>query len=183
MNRGIIQSLPLLALVALAACSGGGINRSLMPATGALPQSGDGDVPFLTVNPVRSLCSTPGTPEQMQCFAMVRTDVMPNLQVSQAQVRGDTESCPFSQGYCPVDLQQAYVTPSIHGGFLKTVVIVDAYGYKHAATDLDVFRKTMGLKACVKCLRIVNQEGNSSPLPPEPPPSDDWRGEQSLDLD
>ena len=44
----------------------------------------------------------------------------------------------------------------------------------------------MGLKACGtadKCLRIVNQEGHSSPLPAEPPPSDDWRGEQSLDLD
>ena len=26
-------------------------------------------------------------------------------------------------------------------------------------------------------------ERQTSPLPPEPPPSDDWKGEQSLDLD
>jgi hypothetical protein len=44
----------------------------------------------------------------------------------------------------------------------------------------------MGLKACGeadKCLRIVNQEGKASPLPPEPPLSDDWKVEESTDLD
>ncbi len=46
--------------------------------------------------------------------------------------------------------------------------------------------RSMGLKPCSttsKCLRIVNQNGNPSPLPGEPPLSDDWKGEQSLDLD
>jgi subtilase family serine protease len=105
-----------------------------------------------------------------------------------SQVQDDVETCPFSghQGYCPIDLQNAYNFPSLSGGKGKTVAIVDAYGYKHAAGDLANYRKTMGLKVCnvaTKCLRIVNQEGHSSPLPPEPPPSDDWRGEQSLDLD
>jgi subtilase family serine protease len=33
------------------------------------------------------------------------------------------------------------------------------------------------------CLKIVNQRGQASPLPPEPPPTDDWRIEQALDLD
>ena len=102
--------------------------------------------------------------------------------------KAQAETCPFSagEGYCPIDLQQAYKLPSLTRGKGKTVAIVDAFGYHHAAADLAMFRRTMGLKACGtadKCLRIVNQEGHSSPLPGEPPPSDDWRGEQSLDLD
>lgn len=122
----------------------------------------------------------------MQCFAAVRTDVMlPTPITSQVQSAGET--CPYEgEGYCPNDLQEAYNIPSLTRGQGKAVVIVDAYGYRHAAGDLAVYRKAMGLKACTvatKCLRIVNQEGNASPLPPEPPPSDDWRGEQSLDLD
>jgi len=102
------------------------------------------------------------------------------------QARDDAETCPFSLGYCPIDLQKAYDLPSLTAGSGKTVAIVDAYGYKHAASDLAYFRKTMGLKACstqTGCLRIVNQEGHSAPLPVEPPLSDDWKGEQSLDLD
>jgi subtilase family serine protease len=116
----------------------------------------------------------------------VRTDVMPQAQAA-PQTQGDVETCPFEgQGYCPNDLQDAYSLPSLKTGYSKVVAIVDAYGYKKAASDLAEYRKTMGLKACTtgsRCLRIVNQDGKSSPLPQEPPPSDDWRGEQSLDLD
>ncbi len=149
------------------------------------PQTGE--VPFLTMNPVRRLCSAPGTPDRMQCLAMVRTDVTPSVQMV-PQVRDDGQTCPFTsnQGYCPIDLQEAYGLPSLTAGKERVVAIVDAYGYKHAAADLAFFRKTMGLKVCsaqTKCLRIVNQNGASSPLPSEPPPSDDWKGEQSLDLD
>lgn len=186
MNRGIVQALSILAAVVLGACSAHGSGGSLVPqASNAV--AGNGDVPFVTANPVRRLCTTPGTAERMQCFAWVRTDVMPQLQFA-PQVQSQGESCPFSghKGYCPIDLQDAYKIPSLTRGKDKTVAIVDAYGYKHAASDLAKYRKTMGLKACgtaTKCLRIVNQQGQGSPLPPEPPPSDDWRGEQSLDLD
>ncbi len=30
---------------------------------------------FETADPVRRVCSTPGTADHMQCFAMVRTDI------------------------------------------------------------------------------------------------------------
>lgn len=146
---------------------------------------GKGDVPFMTANPVRQLCPPTGTAEQMQCFASVRTDFSPT-EVPAMQAEQDAESCPFTGGYCPIDLQEAYNLPSLTKGTGKTVAIVDAYGYHHAASDLAIFRKTMGLKACGTaggCLRILNQEGHSSPLPAEPPKSDDWRGEESLDLD
>jgi hypothetical protein len=166
-NRRFVQALPVLAIVALAACSGGPTNQSLVPQNSsattqsaamppdALTGPASGDVPFQSSNPVRRLCSTPGTAEHMQCFAMVRTDIMLNAAFVD-EVRGMAEKCPFTgEAYCPDNLQAVY-------------------------------RKTMGLKPCVtatKCLRILNQQGNSSPLPPEPPPSDDWKGEQATDLD
>ncbi len=198
MNRVFVQVLPVLAIVALGACSSNAMNQSLFPhnpyaaqQSAALPPdalagSASGDVPFRSPNPVRRLCPTPGTAERMQCFAMVRTDVTLSAAFD-TDVRDEAEKCPFEgEAYCPNDLQAAYDLPSLKAGSDRVVAIVDAYGYKHAAPDLAVYRKTMGLKPCVtetKCLRIVNQEGNPSPLPPEPPPSDDWKGEQATDLD
>jgi subtilase family serine protease len=187
-SRGIVQALPILAVIVLSACSSRGSSGSLIPQGSSLSSQGvgNGDVPFVSANPVRQLCPTLGTADRMQCFASVRTDVMPQI-VFESQLESDVEKCPFSgQGYCPIDLQNAYNLPSLSAGKGKTVAIVDAYGYRHASGDLAIYRKTMGLKACTlasKCLRIVNQEGHSSPLPHEPPASDDWRGEQSLDLD
>jgi Subtilase family len=182
-NRVFVQALPILAVAALAACSGGSTNQSFVPQN-ALTAAASGDVPFLTMDPVRRLCPTPEGPERVECFAMVRTDVIPTPEIApQAHKKGET--CPFSQGYCPNDLQAAYNLPSSTEGKDEVVAIVDAYGYKHAASDLAVFRKTMGLSACkAKCLRIVNQSGNSSPLPSQPPSSDTgWLGEESVDLD
>jgi subtilase family serine protease len=152
----------------------------------------DGDAPFQSANPVRGLCSAPASAGRARCFAMVRTDVVagptPMFAPDGVAPAGEVQNCRdiFSKGYCPIDLQTAYDLPSLTNGFQKVVAIVDAYGYHHAAADLAVYRKTMGLKACTTqsgCLRIVNQSGQSSPLPPEPPLDDDWKGEQSLDLD
>jgi subtilase family serine protease len=184
-NRAIHQAPLVLTIIALAACSGAGTNQSVVPGA-ALAEYAGGEVPFVTVNPVRQLCPDTGTPERMQCFALLRTDVMP-VPISQPVAQGGENAeppCQFSPGYCPIDLQEAYDLPSLHAGIGKTVAIVDAYGYHHAESDLAYFRKTMGLKACstqTKCLRIVNQEGHSSPLPPES--GTGWLGEESLDLD
>ncbi len=125
-------------------------------------------------------------PDHMQCFASVRTDVMPRFVQGMSPATSDAETCKFAEGYCPNDLQEAYDLPSLTAGGGRVVAVVDAYGYHHAASDLTEYRKMMGLKACdtgTGCLRIVNQEGHTSPLPAEPPASDDWRGEDSLDLD
>lgn len=188
MSRGIVQALPILAVIILSACSGHSSAGSLIPQGSYVQQAGDGDIPFLTADPVRQLCPAPGTPERMQCFASMRTDVTPRL-AFESQIQSDAESCPFTpnSGYCPIDLQTAYAIPSLTRGKGKAVAIVDAYGYHHAAGDLAIYRKKMGLKPCTtgtKCLRIVNQDGHSSPLPQEPPGSQQgWLGEQSLDLD
>jgi subtilase family serine protease len=66
------------------------------------------------------------------------------------------------------------------------VAIVDAYGYPAAASDLAVYRKSMGLPSCAPssgCLKIVNQNGRTSPLPkPSADSSEDWRAEEAVDL-
>ena len=180
MSQRILSFLSFSVIAALTACAAGGINPALTPA---LVQSGTGDLPFVGPNAAHKLCPAP-TAGSLECFGWMRTDVQLNAGVM-PQVEGAT-TCPFSQGYCPIDLQEAYHLPSLTKGAGEVVAIVDAYNYPHANADLEVYRKTMGLKACdtkTKCLRIVNQNGNPSPLPGPPPASQDWRGEQSLDLD
>ncbi len=66
------------------------------------------------------------------------------------------------------------------------VAVVDAYGYSGVASDLAVYRRSMGLPPCTPssgCLRIVNQSGHASPLPKlNSDSSDDWRAEEAVDL-
>ena len=55
-----------------------------------------------------------------------------------------------------------------------------------ASSDLAVYRKSMGLRACSvsnRCLKVVNQLGQTMPLPkPNADPTDDWRAEEAVDL-
>jgi subtilase family serine protease len=177
----------LIAAITLSACSSGALTQAALPGNSSAV-GGSGDAPFASTQPVRRLCSAPISERVARCFAMVRTDLIAGMRADAPAVQsGEVQNCRdlFSSGYCPIDLQQAYHFPSLSAGEGKLVAIVDAYGYKHAAGDLAEYRKTMGLRACSlgSCLRIVNQNGASSPLPAEPPPGDDWKGEQSLDLD
>jgi subtilase family serine protease len=69
----------------------------------------------------------------------------------------------------------------------QTVAVVDAYGYKSAIADVTAYRRAAGLPPCTPasgCLRVLNQNGHASPLPAQPPSSQEgWLVEQSLDLD
>ncbi len=191
MRHSIVRVSALAAIFALVACSSGSVgglppqsapveNAAALPSD-ALVGPSSGEVPFQGINPVRAVCPKPTSSEQAQCFAMIRTDITPHIHL--AQDVQPANSCGFSQGYCASDLEEAYNLPSSTKGSGSTVAIVDAYGYKHAASDLAAYRSMMGLYACGSCLRIVNQNGQTSPLPSEPPPNDDWKVEQSLDLD
>lgn len=89
------------------------------------------------------------------------------------------------QGLGPADLQSAYQIPTTIQGS-PTVAIVDAYGYPQLEADLAQYRSTFGLPACTSasgCLKVVNQNGGPSPLPPAPPAGDDWTLETALDID
>ena len=75
-----------------------------------------------------------------------------------------------AQGIGATDLKSAYnLDTSVDPG--ATIAIVDAYGYSNLASDLATYRSQYGLPACTianGCLKIVNQNGQTSPLPSEP---------------
>jgi subtilase family serine protease len=114
-------------------------------------------------------------PYSARCFAHVVTDAAGNILTSNV-TRNATPA-----GYGSATLRAAYgITGS--GSSTTTVAIVDAYGYPNAASDLAVYRSTMGLPACTTasgCLTIVNQTGGTKP----PKTNTGWDQEQALDLD
>ena len=86
-------------------------------------------------------------------------------------LEGHVQSAAAPQGFGPADLQQAYNIPTSVSG-TPTVAIVDAYGYTNLESDLATYRSTYGLPPCTQangCLKIVNQNGQTTPLPPNPP--------------
>jgi Ricin-type beta-trefoil lectin domain/Subtilase family len=121
----------------------------------------------------RRMCKLSRRRDQMQCQAIVllrRTPAGKHQRVF---------------GYGPASLRSAYrlQTASTTGGSGETVALVDAYSDPTAAEDLAVYRQHFHLPACTEasgCLRILNQQGESSPLPP---PNAGWAPEESLDMD
>lgn len=91
-------------------------------------------------------------------------------------------------GYGPADLQAAYgIDPTkLATTTAPLVAITDAFGYPKLEADLAVYRQTYGLPPCTVangCLKIVNQQGQTTNLPPAPPANDDWTVETALDVD
>ncbi|HEX3758353.1 MAG TPA: S53 family peptidase [Kofleriaceae bacterium] len=113
----------------------------------------------------------------VRCLAHVRTH-------ASGQIQSDAAT---PTGYGPSELQDAYrIDPSVTVTDHPTVAVVGAYGYAALESDLAAYRAHYGLPACTTasgCLRVVNQGGQSAPLPPDPPASDDWTVEAALDLD
>jgi hypothetical protein len=86
------------------------------------------------------------------------------------------------QGFGPQDLESAYQLPVAKGAGM-TVAITGQGGYSKAESDLATYRSTYGLPACTiasGCLTLVNEEGKTSPLPPD---NQNWWGESGLDMD
>jgi len=108
------------------------------------------------------------------CKARVRTD-------ERNQIK------PFAApaGLGPADLASAYKLDASKAPTV-TIAIVDAFHYPNVESDLATYRSQFGLPPCTKasgCLRVVNQNGATSPLPGNAPPNDDWTVEAALDLD
>jgi MYXO-CTERM domain-containing protein len=114
----------------------------------------------------------------MRCLAHVRTSA------ATGQIQAHTAN-PI--GYGAPDLQEAYnIDPTRTASAHPTVAVVNAYGYTALESDLAKYRSTYSLPACTVangCLQIVNQQGQASPLPANPPASDDWTIEAALDTD
>jgi Subtilase family len=120
-----------------------------------------------------SVCTT-GT---FRCFASMR-----GMRSGQ---RISSYAAPFGLG--PAELQSAYrIQSDVIVGAKPTVGIVIAFGYSAIESDLGAYRSQFGLPPCTKangCLRVVNQRGEASPLPPDPPIEEDWTLETALDVD
>jgi hypothetical protein len=106
-----------------------------------------------------------------------------------ARVRTDANHAikPFAvpQGLGPADLKAAYNIDTTKGAG-KVIAIVDAFNYPDAESDLARYRSQFGLPPCTRangCLKIVNQNGATSPLPGNSPAGDDWTVEAALDLE
>ncbi|GIE95320.1 S53 family peptidase [Paractinoplanes rishiriensis] len=111
----------------------------------------------------------PAAPPKATCFA--------KLVVS----GGPAATLAAPAGLGPADLTSAYAIPA--GGSGQTVGIVVAFSSPTLEADLAVYRSTFGLPACTSaagCLRIVNQDGAASPLPPA---DAGWALETALDVD
>ena len=120
----------------------------------------------------RAVCTTHPAPGQATCLALVRTDVRPSL-------TAPPSASPYA-AYGPPNFQAAYNLPSSSAGSGQTVAIVDAYNDPNAARDLAYYRSHYGLPPAN--LTIVNQNGQTSPLPLDAG-SNGWASEESLDLD
>lgn len=140
----------------------------------------NGYYPLTSLNAVRPVCPPVQAPGEMRCFAWMRTDLHAQGAFSKAIPKG--------VGYSAAQIQSAY-SLDVTKGEGQTVAIVDAFGYDTAAADLATYRSAAGLSPCTKknrCLRILNENGQPSPLPPQPPLSSNrigWAFEEALDLD
>jgi subtilase family serine protease len=178
--RLILRVVAFSCITALAACSGalpeGGIG---VPNSEGLGPD-NGYYPLASRDAIRPVCPPVTAPGEMRCFAWMRTDLRPQAQ--------GPNRIPKGVGYTPAQIQAAYgLDPSKGSG--QTVAIVDAFGDSTAESDLATYRKAAGLAPCTTksgCLRIVNEDGQPTPLPPEPSTSSNkigWTFEETLDLD
>ncbi len=136
----------------------------------------------LPASQVRDVCAK-AAPGHARCLAEMRTDIHGGYGVRGVHgVHGRaTGATALPEGYGPADLRAAYNLPSA-GGQDQTVAIVDAGDDPNAEADLAVYRATYGLPPCTTangCFRKVNQNGATSPLPPD----QGWAVEIALDLD
>jgi subtilase family serine protease len=122
----------------------------------------------------------------MQCFALIRTDIAMDPPAASDKTTTPPTVCIGEYcAYSPLDIQSAYALP-IARAKGAVVATVDAYAYPTAASDLARYRSRFKLPPCTVasgCLRIVNQNGASSPLPGPAPSDTDWPSEQALDID
>src|SRR5262245_18018927 len=112
-----------------------------------------------------------------RCLALYQ----PQVAVNRAIASGARGAATRPQGWGAADIESAYRLPVSRDPH-QTVAVVDAYSAPRLAADLATYRRHYGLPACptsTGCLRIVNQDDNTSPLPV---PNPGWGVEETLDV-
>ena len=187
-----VRPLAVVALFALAACSGGG----------SLPNTSQNTTPQ-SARYVADDCATPDTSVATapHCYAVHRVDIgaaasggytgmytisgvsRQSELSSMATAMGKPQpKAGTPSGYGPADLASAYNLPTT-GGAGQTIGIVDFGDDPNAESDLAVYRSTYGLPACTTangCFKKVNQNGVQGSYPRK---NRSWSGEISLDVD
>jgi subtilase family serine protease len=125
----------------------------------------------------------PSRPNTAACEVLINTSV---AQRATMTVRPNA-TAPTNDGFGPASLQAAYKLPSGTAGQGQTVAVVDAFNDPNAVSDLATYRADFGQPACntstqAGCLTVVNQNGQTSPLPRGAGTSG-WATEESLDVD
>jgi subtilase family serine protease len=168
-----VELSALLAAVLLLVLALPAIAQTAPDTDAGLPLPPPGTQLASTVLNARFACPTVPAVAAARCHALVRTDVTPRA----------TAATP--SGYGPADVQNAYNLPVAGAG--AWVALIDAYSNPNVVSDLTAYRSTYGLPpltcqpaTATPCLRVVNQQGNTSPLP-----SGDtgWGLEIALDVD
>ena len=123
--------------------------------------------------------------DHMHCDALERTNVTRHVQTRGVQANASSAAV---SGYGPSDLQSAYnlASAAAANGSGVTVAVVDAFNDPNADSDLATYRSQFGLSACTEangCFKVLSQTGSTTSLPPNASTSDDWTGEESLDVD
>ena len=165
----ILKSLCVFAVGAMVGCSGETTDQGATSTEEALEPEFS-SIPQL---PHSAACANPNA--RFQCKARVRSETM----------EGKFTAFATPSGFGPADLASAYKIDTTRNPG-ATIAIVDAFGYPNAEKDLATYRSQFGLAPCTVasgCLRIVNDQGKTSPLPPAPAANDDWTVEAALDLD
>jgi MYXO-CTERM domain-containing protein len=129
---------------------------------------------------------TPGAPPTAAVCSSGEIRCLAHVRITPA---GEIDATAAPSGYGPAELRSAYqLDPAAGpaGASAPTIAIVDAFGYPNLESDLATYRAQFGLPPCTVasgCLKIVNQNGQAAPLPPEGPTDASWTIETALDVD
>ena len=132
--------------------------------------------------PMRAACQRRGA-RQARCYALYAPQVAVNAAIA-ARAAGQPAAAGATtpKGWGATSIEQAYQLP-VRRSSDATVAVVDAFSTPHLAADLARYRARYHLPPCTtasRCLRIVNQHGQASPLPAADPAG--WGVEETLDV-
>jgi hypothetical protein len=131
----------------------------------------------------------PAKPGFASCDSVRRQVVRPSAAGAKAFVVGDgakpsAATIGPAGGLTPSDFATAYGYNPAAAVTGQTIAIVDAFNDPAINADLGKFDTQYGLPACTianGCLKVVNQTGTTSPLPPND--TTGWSVEESLDVE
>ena len=90
-----------------------------------------------------------------------------------------------TQGLAPGQIHAAYGLPA-RGARGQTIAVISAYDDPYAQADLNAYDKRFALPPCTRqnrCLRKLNENGRSSPLPSTDPSGGTWITESALGIE